>query len=45
MTFAKQDAVEILNQYVRNKKMLDHWYVFEAVMRALTCRLGQDEDK
>ena len=45
MTFARHDAVEILNQYVKNQKMLDHCYASEAVMRALARRLGQDEDK
>ena len=45
MTMTRQEAVDLLNQYVKNERMLNHCYASEAVMRALARRLGQNEDQ
>jgi uncharacterized protein len=45
MTIARDEAVELLNKYVKNERMLNHCYASEVVMRALAHRLGRDEDK
>ncbi len=45
MDFTRDDAVILLNQYVKNERMLSHCYAAEAVMGALAGRLGQDEEK
>ena len=39
------DAIGLLNQYIKNERMLNHCYAAEAVMRALARRLGKDEEK
>ena len=43
MTTTRNEAVELLNKYVKNERMLNHCYASEAVMRALAHRLGRDE--
>jgi putative nucleotidyltransferase with HDIG domain len=35
----------LLDQYVKNERMLSHCYASEVVMGALAARLGQDEEK
>jgi uncharacterized protein len=45
MTITRNEAVELLDKYVKNEKMLSHCYASEAVMRALAHRLGRDEEK
>ena len=45
MTMTRNEAVELLNKYIKNEKMLSHCYASEAVMRALANRLGRDEEK
>jgi len=45
MTITRNEAIELLNQHIRNEKMLSHCYASEAVMRALARRLGEDEEK
>jgi uncharacterized protein len=45
MTITRNEAIELLNKYVKNEKMLSHCYASEAVMRALARRLGRDEEK
>ncbi len=45
MAFTREEAAELLDQYVKNKRMLSHCYAAEAVMRALANRLGQDVEK
>ncbi len=45
MNITQNDAVELLNHYVKNDRMLKHCYASEAVMGALAVRLGQDEEK
>lgn len=41
----RKDALELLQQYVKNEKMIIHSLCSEAVMRALALRLGRDEEK
>jgi putative nucleotidyltransferase with HDIG domain len=38
-------AVELLNQYIRNERMKNHCYASEAVLRALAEKLGRDADQ
>jgi uncharacterized protein len=45
MNMTRDEAVELLNKYVKNERMLNHCYASEAVMRALAHRLGRDEEK
>jgi uncharacterized protein len=45
MTITRNEAVELLNKYVKNERMLSHCYASEAVMRALAHRLGRDEEE
>lgn len=44
MLLPRQQALDLLRQYVKNEKMIAHCLASEAVMRALAGRLGQDED-
>ncbi|MCX5810273.1 MAG: hypothetical protein NTX36_13055 [Proteobacteria bacterium] len=45
MTITRNEAVELLNKYVKNERMLNHCYASESVMRALVHRLGRDEEE
>ncbi|MCX5846457.1 MAG: HDIG domain-containing protein [Deltaproteobacteria bacterium] len=39
------EAIELLNQYIKNERMLNHCYASEAVMKALARRLGKNEEE
>ncbi len=41
----RDEALELLGQYVKNERMINHCLASEAVMRALAKRLGRDEEK
>ncbi|MBS3807874.1 MAG: HDIG domain-containing protein [Bacteroidales bacterium] len=41
----RNQAEELLNQYIKDEKMLYHCYASEAVMRAIARKLGRDEEK
>ncbi len=41
----RNKALELLNEYIKNPKMISHCLASEAVMRALAERLGEDNDK
>ena len=41
----RQEALDLLKQYVRNERMINHCLASEAVMRALARRLGRDEEQ
>ncbi len=41
----RQEALELLHEYIKNPRMVNHCLASEAVMRALAERLGEDEDK
>jgi len=45
MPITRDEAVELLDKYIKNEKMKNHCYATEAVMRALARRLGRDEEK
>jgi predicted hydrolase (HD superfamily) len=41
----RQEALEIVNQNIKNSQMVKHMLATEAVMRALARRFGEDEDR
>jgi len=41
----RDDALDLLRQYVKNEKMIYHSLSSEAVLQALAKKLGRDEDK
>ncbi len=41
----REQALNLLKQYVKDEKMLAHCYASEAVLKALARRLGEDEHK
>jgi putative nucleotidyltransferase with HDIG domain len=45
MALSREEAEDLLREYVKNEKMLAHSYASEAVMAALARRLGRDETK
>jgi uncharacterized protein len=45
MILTREEALELLNSYVKNERMLNHCYASEAVLSALARRLGEDEAK
>ena len=45
MDINRNDAVMLINKYVKSERMLSHCYAAEAVMGALAGRLEQDEEK
>jgi len=45
MSITRENAVGLLNQYIKNDRMLNHCYATESVMRALAHRLGREEEK
>ena len=45
MLLPRDQAIELLHQYIKNERMLFHCLASEAVMRAFARRLGCDEDK
>jgi len=45
MGFTREDALSLLDKYIRNEKMKYHCLASEAVMKALARRLGRDEEK
>ena len=45
MLLPRQQAIELLRQYIRNERMIFHSLASEAVMRAMAKRLGRDEEK
>jgi len=41
----REQAIEIVNQNIKNPQMVKHMLATEAVMRALAKRFGEDEDR
>lgn len=41
----RNEALDLLHQYIKNEKMLNHCYASEVVIEALAKRLGRDEKK
>ena len=44
MPFTNEEALQLLHKYVKNERMIGHCLASEAVMRALSRRLGRDEE-
>ena len=44
MNISREQAVQLLHDYIKSPNMLNHCYASEAVMRALARRLGRDEE-
>lgn len=42
---SRQEAFDLLNEYVKNENMLKHCLASEAVMKMLAIRLGENEDE
>lgn len=42
---SREQALQLLHQYIKNERMIAHSLASEAVMRALAIRLGRDADK
>ncbi len=42
---SREEAVTLLNQYVKSENMRKHCYASEVVLRALAIRLGRNEDE
>jgi uncharacterized protein len=45
MSIDRQQALQLLHQYIKNEKMIYHCLASEAVMRGLARHLGRDEEK
>ncbi len=45
MNLDRENALELLNKYIKNPKMINHCLASEAVLRALAKHLGEDEEK
>jgi putative nucleotidyltransferase with HDIG domain len=45
MLLPREQAVELLRQYIKNERMIFHSLASEAVMRALALRLDRNEDQ
>lgn len=41
----REEAIELLHQYIKSENLRKHCYASEAVMRELALKLGQDADK
>jgi uncharacterized protein len=45
MILTREEAVQLLKEYVKNERMLNHCFASEVVLKALARRLGEDEEK
>ncbi|MBE0646626.1 MAG: HD domain-containing protein [Bacteroidales bacterium] len=45
MSISREQAIELLNTYIKNDKMIAHSLASEAVMRGLARHLGRNEEK
>ena len=45
MSVSREDSLSLLNEYVKNDKMIAHSIASEAVMKALAAKLGEDQCK
>jgi putative nucleotidyltransferase with HDIG domain len=43
MSIKREESISLLKQYIKNEKMFAHCLAYEAVMRALAKRFGEDE--
>jgi putative nucleotidyltransferase with HDIG domain len=42
MSVSREEGLQLLHQYIKNERMINHCLASEAVMQALACRLEQD---
>ena len=45
MSVSRDESINLLNEYIKNDKMIAHCIASEAVMKALAERLGEDKSK
>jgi len=45
MSITREEAIILLNQYIKKENMLNHCLASESVMKAIAKRLGKDEEK
>ena len=45
MSVPREESLRLLNDYVKNDKMIAHCIASEAVMKALAAKLGEDQCK
>lgn len=45
MLLPREQAIDLLHQYIKNDRMIFHSLASEAVLRAMARRLGRDEEK
>jgi uncharacterized protein len=45
MLLPREQAIDLLHQYIKNDRMIFHSLASEAVLRAIARRLGRDEEK
>ena len=45
MNFTREDAVKLLDEYIKNENLKKHCYATEAVMKTLAKKLGRDIEK
>ena len=45
MSGTRDESVKLLNEYIKNDKMIAHCIASEAVMKAVAARLGEDQCK
>ena len=45
MLLSREQAIELLHQYIKNDRMIFHSLASEAVLRSMARRLGRDEEK
>ena len=41
----REEAINLLNEYIKNPKMINHCLASEVVLKAMAKRLGRDEEK
>jgi len=42
--YNREESLRLLHAHIKSERVLDHVYATESVMRALACRLGNDEE-
>lgn len=45
MSISRDESIKLLNEYVKNDRMIAHSLASEAVMKAIALHLGEDPDK
>ena len=45
MPVPREESVRLLNEYIKNDRMIAHCYASEAVMKALALKPGENQEK